>query len=130
MRYARNDGVAMTTPRDDIAGLSERLDRTAGRLIDGGVADGDVEAAMLHEAATQLDALSARVKELEADQPFVLTGIGFDYMEGHFTTPVKDPGGLAIRMYQFCPDIVDQGVGTVEKLAAELQNGSLYFWWD
>ena len=72
----------------------------------------------------------AWMKELEAEQPFVLTGIGFDYMEGHFTTPVKDPGGLAIRMYQFCPDIVDQGVGTVEKLAAELQNGSLYFWWD
>jgi hypothetical protein len=33
-------------------------------------------------------------------------------------------------MYQFCPDIVDQGVDTVSKLAQELKKGSLYFWWD
>jgi hypothetical protein len=72
----------------------------------------------------------AWMKELEAEQPFVLTGIGFDYMEGRFTAPVKDPSGLARRMYQFCPDIVDQGVGTVDKLAEELQKESLYFWWD
>jgi len=72
----------------------------------------------------------AWMKELEAEQPFILTGIGFDYLEGRFTDPVKDPGGLARRMYEFCPDIVDQGVGSVEKLAAELQKGSLYFWWD
>jgi hypothetical protein len=72
----------------------------------------------------------AWMKELEQEQPYVLTGIGFDYMEGHFTGPVKDPQGLAKRMYQFCPDIVDQGVGDVSKLAKELQKGSLYFWWD
>lgn len=72
----------------------------------------------------------AWMKELEQDQPYVLTGIGFDYMEGFFTAPVKDPNALARRMYQFCPDIVDQGVGTVNKLARELRNGSLYFWWD
>lgn len=72
----------------------------------------------------------AWMKELEAEQPYVLTGIGFDYMEGRFTTPLKDPSGLAERMYQFCPDIVDQGVGSVGKLAEELQKGALYFWWD
>jgi hypothetical protein len=60
----------------------------------------------------------------------VLTGIGFDYMEGNFTAPVKDPRGLARRMHQFCPDIVDQGVGTVGALAKELEKGKLYFWWD
>jgi hypothetical protein len=72
----------------------------------------------------------AWMKELEQEQPYILTGIGFDYMEGHFTGSVKDPQGLAKRMYQFCPDIVDQGVGTVSKLAQELKKGSLYFWWD
>ena len=70
------------------------------------------------------------LKELEAEQSFVLTGVGFDYLEGNFTAPLKDPKGLAKRMYKFCPDIVDQGVGTVEKLAKELQKGRLYFWWD
>jgi len=68
--------------------------------------------------------------ELQQEQPFIVTGIGFDYMEGHFTGPVKDPQALAKRMYQFCPDIVDQGTGSVDDLARELGNGNLYFWWD
>jgi hypothetical protein len=34
-------------------------------------------------------------------------------------------------MYEFCPDIVDQGVGTVARLAQELSKSrKLYFWWD
>jgi len=90
-------------------------------------------------AAMQTDGANANVytadiikwlKELEQEQPFVLTGVGFDYLEGNFTAPLKDPRGLAKRMYKFCPDIVDQGVGTVENLAKELQKGRLYFWWD
>ena len=72
----------------------------------------------------------AWMKELEQEQPYILTGIGFDYMEGFFTAPLKDPNALAQRMYQFCPDIVDQGTDTVAKLARELRNGKLYFWWD
>jgi hypothetical protein len=45
--------------------------------------------------------------------------------------PVKKPAALAKRMYDFCPDIVDQGVGDVKELAAELKRtGKLYFWWD
>ena len=72
----------------------------------------------------------AWMKELEQEQPYILTGIGFDYMEGFFTAPLKDPKALAQRMYQFCPDIVDQGTDTVAKLARELRNGKLYFWWD
>ena len=72
----------------------------------------------------------AWMKDLEKDHPFVLTGIGFDYMEGHLTGPVTDAQSLAQRMYEFCPDIVDQGVGDKDKLAAELEKGRLYFWWD
>ena len=72
----------------------------------------------------------AWMKELEQEQPFILTEIGFDYMGGIFTSPVKDAPGLARRMYQFCPDIVDQGVETVKALASELEKGKLYFWWD
>jgi hypothetical protein len=72
----------------------------------------------------------AWMKELQQEQPFILTGIGFDYMEGHFTSPIKDPQELARRMYQFCPDIVDQGVGSVSELARNLKKGDLYFWWD
>jgi hypothetical protein len=77
-----------------------------------------------------IDGVIAWMKELQQEQTFILTGIGFDYMEGYLTSPAKDPDALAKRMYQFCPDIVDQGVGTVSALARELRTGTLYFWWD
>lgn len=76
------------------------------------------------------DGVIAWMKELQQEQPFILTGIGLDYMEGHFTGPVKNPEALAKRMYQFCPDIVDQGTGSMSELARELEKGNLYFWWD
>ena len=60
----------------------------------------------------------------------MLTGIGFDTLEGFFTAPVANPDSLAKLMYQFCPDIVDQGTETLGALASELRKGNLYFWWD
>ena len=72
----------------------------------------------------------AWMKELEQEHPFVLTGIGFDTLEGFFTAPVANPDSLAKLMYQFCPDIVDQGTETLGALASELRKGNLYFWWD
>ena len=42
-----------------------------------------------------------------------------------------DPDGLAQRFNAFCPDIVEQGTGTVAALARELKrSGELYCWWD
>jgi hypothetical protein len=76
------------------------------------------------------DGVIAWMMELQQEQPFIVTGVGFDYMEGYFTGPVKDPETLAKRMYEFCPDIVDQGTNSVSALARELQNGKFYFWWD
>jgi hypothetical protein len=70
------------------------------------------------------------LKEMEKTQPFELTEAGFDYLAGQFTTPLKDPAAMAKRMYDFCPDIVDQGTGEVDKLAAELKKGRFFFWWD
>jgi hypothetical protein len=72
----------------------------------------------------------AWMKELEDEHPYLLTGIGFDYLEGVFTEPVKNADDLAGRMHEFCPNIVDPGSETVEALAAELRSGRLYLWWD
>lgn len=39
--------------------------------------------------------------------------------------------GLAKDIYEFCPDIVDQGTGDVESLAEELEvTGRVFLWWD
>jgi ankyrin repeat protein len=71
------------------------------------------------------------LKKLEKEQPFVLTGIGHDFLDGSFTRPIKHPKALARRMYKFCPDIVDQGCGTVEALTEVLkEKRRLFFWWD
>lgn len=77
------------------------------------------------------DSIVAWLAALERDQPFVLTGIDFDWIEGRFTTEIHDPAALARRFSAFCPDIVEQGTGTVEALAQELeQSQRLYCWWD
>jgi hypothetical protein len=38
---------------------------------------------------------------------------------------------VAREQYAYCPDIVDQGVGSIGELAAEhVCSPSWYFWWD
>lgn len=38
---------------------------------------------------------------------------------------------LAYQQFAYCPDIVDQGVGTLDALAATLLEGNVwFFWWD
>lgn len=57
--------------------------------------------------------------------------ISFDLCAGRFNKPPVDYAAMAKKMYEFCPDIVDQGTGDVEKLAAELKRtGRFFFWWD
>lgn len=68
--------------------------------------------------------------DLMRTHPFVVTGAGIDFVEGRFLEPPADARSLAQKMYRFCPDIVDQGTGTVAALAKELERGSLYLWWD
>jgi Domain of unknown function (DUF4253) len=71
------------------------------------------------------------LQELEAEQPFILTSIHIDLLSGRFLSAVKNPETLAERMYEFCPDLVDQGVESVEELAESLRTSDLlYFWWD
>ena len=72
----------------------------------------------------------AWLRQHAQEQPFQITGVGGDFIEGRYLTPIKDPRGLAAKIYEFCPDVVDQGTGTVERLADELTKGKLFFWWD
>ena len=42
-----------------------------------------------------------------------------------------DPRAFAEELYAFCPDLVDQGVGSVEQLAEYLKDHrDLHLWWD
>ena len=117
-RYEQNFGLS---DRLDLVGLVPTTDRYA--VMAAMETNGD-------NYSIGTSGVIAWMKDMEKDHAYVLTGIGFDYMEGHLTLPVKDAKNLAERMYEFCPDIVDQGVGDKDKLVAELEKGKLYFWWD
>jgi len=74
----------------------------------------------------------AWLRELERDAPFVLTGIGYDHVEGRFLKPVGPRAdSIAKRLHGFCPDVVDQGTGSVKELANEIGRLNTFFcWWD
>ncbi len=56
-----------------------------------------------------------------------------DVLEYDLPAPVRreEAMALALEQYAFCPDIVDQGCGTVGYLADTLaKSDKWYFWWD
>jgi hypothetical protein len=70
-------------------------------------------------------------RTLEREQPFTITDIGRDHVGGRFLGALKDPGALARRFNDFCPDIVTQGTRSVRNLEIELRESQyLYCWWD
>lgn len=60
-----------------------------------------------------------------------ITGASHDWMEAKIGKAIIDWQLLAEEVYAFCPDVVEQGTGTVEALAEEMKRTkTLYLWWD
>ncbi|MBK8198353.1 MAG: DUF4253 domain-containing protein [Acidobacteria bacterium] len=63
-----------------------------------------------------------------------LVTMAFDVIELQITRPIRtreEALEVAALQYAYCSDIVDQGEGTLENLAASLIDAtSWYFWWD
>jgi hypothetical protein len=77
------------------------------------------------------DEVIARLKRWNASYPFDIIAADFDFVEAVFLKPPVNMDTFAREVYKFCPDVVDQGVGTVQALAAEMRKtGTLYLWWD
>jgi hypothetical protein len=54
-----------------------------------------------------------------------------EFQVGRPPTLAKELAALTWEQYLFCSDIVDQGTGTLMKLAMELRgNRRWFFWWD
>ncbi len=62
--------------------------------------------------------------------PFRLTYLHYDLVQGDFLQDLPDPMLMAERIYDICPDSVEQGHETVEALAASLAERHLFLWWD
>ena len=77
------------------------------------------------------DSLIKRLKIWYKKYPFEITGAHADWVSADLVRPLADFNALAKELYAFCPDIVDQGTGSVEALAEEMKStNSLYLWWD
>jgi hypothetical protein len=73
----------------------------------------------------------AKLKEWQQKYPFTIAGAGLDWVEVKFAASPADPEAFAHEVYRFCPDIVDQGSGSVSELAGEINNTrTLFLWWD
>lgn len=72
-----------------------------------------------------------RYLEWEKKYDLKLTGAGQDWMEARIGNPPLDWLAFAKEVYEFCPDVVDQGVGDIPALAKEMERtNDLYLWWD
>jgi hypothetical protein len=54
-----------------------------------------------------------------------------DTIEFRFLTMPSDLAAFCGDLYRFCPDIVDQGTGSVHALEKEIaKTGTVFLWWD
>jgi hypothetical protein len=79
----------------------------------------------------------AWLREMDRDDPLEVLGAGADFVEGYFRGPIQDAGRLAERIYSFCPDFVDQGLGLAEEgepheliVRYFAASRDFFFWWD
>jgi hypothetical protein len=77
------------------------------------------------------DSLINIIKKFDDKYSLELVGAGDDWCEFKINNDVKNWMALAKEAYKVCPDIVEQGSGTVPKLSEEMKRTKkLYFWWD
>ncbi len=62
---------------------------------------------------------------------FNILGCGRDWLQFEFKNLPTDLNKFSKEAYEFCPDIVDQGLGDVKSLKeAIIEMNGLYLWWD
>ena len=70
-----------------------------------------------------------RLKDWEKSSPFDIIGADNDWVEIEFKTLPQDLKAFAEEVYDFCPDAVDQGSGSVAGLITELELTMRSFLW-
>lgn len=77
------------------------------------------------------DSLISIIRTFDKKYSLELIGASGDWCEFIIHDEPKNWALLAKEVYKVCPDVVDQGTGTVEALADEMKKTKrLYFWWD
>ncbi|KAF2511443.1 DUF4253 domain-containing protein [Flavobacterium zhairuonense] len=76
-------------------------------------------------------ALVAKISEWKTKYGLVIIGCSRDWVNLEFNKLPSDLDAFAKEVYAFCPDSIDQGVGSLDNLkeAIKEMNG-LWLWWD
>lgn len=78
------------------------------------------------------DSIMLKLHQWYGQQPFEITGADADWVEVHLSK-INPATAMAFanEVYEFCPDLTEQGAESVENLAAEmLETKRLFLWWD
>ena len=72
-----------------------------------------------------------KLKEWDNTYQLKFTGVGFDFFQANYSTLPENTRAHANELYDFCPDIVEQGTGSVKELEKEMiASKKLFLWWD
>lgn len=75
--------------------------------------------------------LVTRLQQYERDVGISVSRAETDTIVFDLVREPEDWGAFARELYAFCPDIVDQGIGTVEELEAVIrEERKVLLWWD
>ena len=102
------------------------------------VAAGDDQFDMLRIAQSdainfgmETEDLVRKLQEYDAQYGIDIFHAETDTIEFALRSMPEDLSAFCQDLYKFCPDIVDQGVGTVEKLEQEVaKSHAVFLWWD
>ncbi|MBS8263622.1 DUF4253 domain-containing protein [Mesobacillus boroniphilus] len=75
----------------------------------------------------------SKLKEWNRSYPFIIIGADYDWVEANFEVFPEgdDLKEFVKKIYKFCPDIVEQGSGSINGLIEEMrETRKLYLWWD
>ncbi|MBS1634926.1 MAG: DUF4253 domain-containing protein [Bacteroidetes bacterium] len=77
------------------------------------------------------DSLCRIIKQFDDRYSLELIGASGDWCEFLIKSEPTNWTAFAQEVYKVCPDVVDQGTGSVEALADEMKRSHrLFFWWD
>lgn len=77
------------------------------------------------------DSLIEKLKEWEKEYGIEIEGADGDWVDIKFNKLPEDIKKFAKEIYEFCPDSVDQGVGSLEELENYLKvYKGVFLWWD
>lgn len=72
-----------------------------------------------------------KISEWKSEYGLSVIGCSRDWLQIEFDKLPPDLDAFANEVYEFCPDIVDQGVGSVIELKEIIKNmNGVWLWWD